>query len=555
MAKSLDRLLQERLERQYQQHPTLRALNPQKEQNQAFKNFYDSAKGLPFFCWHLTTEEHQALVQSYYNGTIDRPCCFNHLIGMPLLENRESNILYHYQAYVGHKCGIDVHNQNLISSFADKFKIYELDSDIHDNTNRNIAIAKASNLGITELMLRIMLYKCVVNNDLSGSTMAILVGPSYLLALNILNRIREMLGRRLGLVFDTAQDRIVLNNVTIVGKPSHHIDTLRSITNMSFILLSEAAFFPQSESENILSTIFRFRSKGNPVICLESSANTPGDLLDRVFNYPDSAEYQAFTKIKLPYQVGIGTHYRDDLIQQQMKLPGFSREYEVQWVGQVSNFLAPETVDKAINIDYDLDGIPQAPKILGIDPNTGGKGSAFAFVVLQASYNKLQVLRAEQHFAPIDMSKMVDHALNLMRHYQNVRNVFCDAAVPIVWQSIARLLGQRTDVEQAIKEYKNWRMDDAAIFRKLKVQNVLFGQRGRSLMAALKWFMDTNTIQIHPSFKELIIGLKSIQAIEYEYLKDSSVHADVIDALRLALMGFRTKQPLPEYYPELQRQQ
>jgi hypothetical protein len=383
--------------------------------------------------------------------------------------------------------------------------------------------------------------------------MAILVGPNFSLALGILNRIREMLGRRLGLVFDSAQDTIVLNNVTIVAKPSHHADSLRSITNMSYILLSEAPYFPLADTESILSGILRFRSKGDPWIILEGTPQKPGDMLDRIFNVPDSAEYQAFTRIKLSYEVGLGVHYEDSLIRSQMTLPGFDREYKVMWVGTASNFLSIESVDKSITSDYDLRGIEQAPKCIAVDPNTGGKGSSFAFVVLQAAYNKLQVLRAEQFSAPIDLNKMVEHCINLMKQYQNVRNIFCDAAVPIYWQNIARLLGQRTDFQEAQREYKAWNYDEAAIMRKLKVQPVLFGQRHRQMMAALKWFIDTRTIQIHPAFKDLIIGLKSIQAIEYDYQKEDSVNPDLIDALRMALLMVKPKQPLPEYIPELTR--
>jgi DNA-binding CsgD family transcriptional regulator len=97
-----------------------------------------------------------------------------------------------------------------ISSFVHKFKndlfttteLAEFEknniaiSDIHKRPlNKNIAIAKATNLGLTELMIRAMLYKTTVNDDLRGSTMCILVGPNFQLALGIMDRIRQLLGR------------------------------------------------------------------------------------------------------------------------------------------------------------------------------------------------------------------------------------------------------------------------------------------------------------------------------------------------------------------------
>lgn len=270
----------------------------------------------------------------------------------------------------------------------------------NNNRNKRVAIAKATNLGLTELMIRIMLYKATVNDDLRGSTMCILVGPNFQLALRIMDRIRQLLGRKLGLVFDSAQDKIVLNNVTIVAKPSHHVDTLRSLTNVSFILLSEAAFFPIQDTENILSAVLRFTAKSDPSIVLESTVNRPGDMLDRIFNYPDSQEYQTFEKIRLPYTVGVGTIYEPNLIEQQQTMPGFQREYNLQWIGTSSNIFSQQSIDRSITSDYDLRGIPQAPKALGIDPNTGGKGSEFAFCLIQCAYNKIQILRAESFEAP-----------------------------------------------------------------------------------------------------------------------------------------------------------
>ena len=394
-------------------------------------------------------------------------------------------------------------------------------------------------------MIRAMLYKATVNDDLRGSTMCILVGPNFQLALGIMDRIRQLLGRKLGLVFDTAQDKIVLNGVTITAKPSHHVDTLRSLTNVSFLLLSEAAFFPLQDTENILSSVLRFRAKSDPWIVLESTVNRPGDLLDRIFNYPDSQEYQTFEKIRLPYTVGVNTIYEPDLILKQQTMPGFQREYNLEWIGTSSNIFSQQSIDRSITSDYDLSGIAQAPKAIGIDPNTGGQGSEFAFCLIQCAYNKIQVLRAESFAAPIDFNDMVNHTIKLMRQYQNVKNIFCDAAVPVIYQGIARLLNQRLDYQEHVKELKDWRYTPEQIQRKLVVHPVPFRTMHRSMMANLKYFVDSNTLQIHPSFVKLIIGLRSASAIEYDYQKQESSYPDIIDATRLALQFVKPKQPIP----------
>jgi hypothetical protein len=559
----VSKVFEDRLRRQYERYPALKALRPMNNINTTFRKFYQQAKGIPFYRFDLSEVEHDELARAYDKGELNSsvvPCCFTDLISRPIDKNHNYRILYSYQAHMLARLGIQINNDFLLSSFVEKFKNdlftpYELAefeknnipiSDIHKRPlNKNISIAKSTNLGMTELMIRAMLYKATVNDDLRGSTMCILVGPNFQLALGIMDRIRQLLGRKLGLVFDSAQDKIVLNGVVITAKPSHHIDTLRSLTNVSFILLSEAAFFPLQDTENILSTILRFRAKSDPWIVLESTVNRPGDMLDRCHNYPDSLEYQTFEKIRLPYTVGVNTIYEPDLILKQQTMPGFQREYNLQWIGTSSNIFSQQSIDRSITSDYDLRGIPQAPKAIGIDPNTGGKGSEFAFCLIQCAYNKIQILRAESFEAPIDFNDMVNHTIKLMRQYQNVKNIFVDAAVPVIYQGIARLLNQRLDYTEHVKELKDWRYTQEQIQRKLVVHPIPFRTMHKTMMANLKYFVDSNTLQIHPSFVKLIIGLRSASAIEYDYQKQESSYPDIIDATRLALQFVRPKQPIP----------
>jgi hypothetical protein len=534
----VSKVFEDRLRRQYERYPTLQSLRPMNNTSTTFRKFYSAAKSLSFYRFGLSDADHTELAKS-----TDDMCCFNHLISLPIDKSHNYRTLYDYQAYVAHKLGIQINNDFLLSSFCEKNNIPI--SDIHKPLNKNVAIAKSTFLGITELMIRIMLYKATVNDDLRGSTMCILVGPNFQLALGIMDRIRQLLGRKLGLTFDSAQDKIVLNNVTIRSFPSHHVDSLRSLTNVSFLLLSEAAFFPLQDTENILSSVLRFRAKSDPWIVLESTVNRPGDLLDRIFNYPDSQEYQSFEKIRLPYTVGVNTIYEPDLILKQQAMPGFQREYNLQWIGTASNIFSQQSIDRSLTSDYDLRGIPQAPKAIGIDPNTGGQGSEFAFCLIQCAYNKIQVLRAESFEALIDFNDMVNHCIKLMRQYQNVKNIFVDAAVPVIYQGIARLLNQRLDYADHVKELKDWRYTPEQIQRKLVVHPIPFRTMHRSMMANLKYFLDSNTLQIHPSFVKLVIGLRSASAIEYDYQKQDSSYPDIIDATRLALQFVKPKQPIP----------
>jgi thymidine kinase len=50
--------------------------------------------------------------------------------------------------------------------------------------------------------------------------------------------------------FDTKETVIELNNAKIEAFPSHHLDAMRGISNVSFILLDEADFFPPGQQQD-----------------------------------------------------------------------------------------------------------------------------------------------------------------------------------------------------------------------------------------------------------------------------------------------------------------
>jgi hypothetical protein len=112
MGKSLSKVYEERLKRQYERHPTLQALRPMNNTSTTFRKFYQAAKGIPFYRFDLSEAEHAELAKS----TDDESCCFNHLISLPIDKNHNYRNLYDYQAYVGHKLGIQITGEFLTST-------------------------------------------------------------------------------------------------------------------------------------------------------------------------------------------------------------------------------------------------------------------------------------------------------------------------------------------------------------------------------------------------------------------------------------------------------
>lgn len=552
---NISRVFQERLQRQINAHPQLAntvvvgggstVVVNSSAQTLAWNDFLRAAHNKPFFCqWELDKDM-----------CVNESNCWSHLVGLPLDRKHQPKNLYDYEAYVSHKMGVQIGDKNILTTFAEENKISDEKLGLHKseselNNNKNIAILKATNMGITELILRIMCYKATVNDDLRGSTMVTLVGPNFSLAILLIQRIRQMFFNKLGLLFEGAQDAIKLNGIRVESKPSHHIDILRSETNISFIHLSESSFFPLQDNESILSAILHFRAKSDPWIVLESTPNKVGDLMHRIFHNTDSLEYYTFEKLELPYTMGMPDKYGNkriydpELIKAQMQTVGFQREYNLQFINTSSNIFSQSSIDVAITKDYDLRGIPQAPKAIGCDPSTGGD-SSFSFTLIQCAFNKIQILRQDNFKAPINFNQMINHCISLMRQYQNVHNIFCDAAVPIYWQAVTRLNNQRTDYEQNVKELREWRYSDESIMRKLVVHPIAFGPNHKRLLANTKFFLDSNVLQIHPMFTQLITALRGATAIEYDLIKSESPENDALDSLRLSLNFVKPKQPIP----------
>ena len=92
-----------------------------------------------------------------------------------------------------------------------------------------------------------MAWLCLKDNALSGSQMCIVTGPRIDLAIALIDRMKKLFASSNGIVqlaFDTKETVIELNNVKIEAFPSHHLDAMRGLPNVSFILLDEADFFP-----------------------------------------------------------------------------------------------------------------------------------------------------------------------------------------------------------------------------------------------------------------------------------------------------------------------
>src|SRR5439155_11164527 len=121
-------------------------------------------------------------------------------------------------------------------------------------------------LGISEFMLRLMVWLCLKDNALSGSQMCIVTGPRIDLAIALIDRMKKLFvagstSKGLTATFDTKETVIELNSVKIEAFPSHHLDAMRGLPNVSFILLDEADFFTPGQQQDARDVSERYIAK------------------------------------------------------------------------------------------------------------------------------------------------------------------------------------------------------------------------------------------------------------------------------------------------------
>src|ERR671939_380854 len=198
-------------------------------------------------------------------------------------------------------------------------------------------------------MLRFMAWLCLKDNSLSGSQMSIVTGPRIELAISLIDRMKKLFSNSKGIatVFDTKETVIELNGVKIEAFPSHHLDAMRGLPNVSFILLDEADFFPPGQQQDARDVSERYIAKSNPYIVMVSTPNAPDGLFERIEKEP--ADTCLYKRISLDYTYGIGKIYTAEEIEKAKQSPSFEREYNLKNLVKIDNVSHTNDSEAAIN--------------------------------------------------------------------------------------------------------------------------------------------------------------------------------------------------------------
>ena len=171
-------------------------------------------------------------------------CCFNHVVGLPTKDKKEYPLFDYEKILYDSLMSVD-------GTFKDK----------------HLWVKKATGLGVTEFMLRIMAWLCTRDETFDGSQMCIVTGPNIEMATKLIKRMKGIFEPKLGLTFSNKETVLELNGCTIEAYPSNHIDSYRALDNPKFILLDESDFFRKGEQEDVRHVSERYIGKSDPLHC------------------------------------------------------------------------------------------------------------------------------------------------------------------------------------------------------------------------------------------------------------------------------------------------
>ena len=432
----------------YQRHQKQRQRNQNQKQESSFN--FSELNGKPFWIWER--EEHLRLAQE----TNER-CCFNHIVGLPVKDKVEHPI-YDYEKIL---------HDTLMNSNGD-FK------------DRHLWVKKATGLGVTEFMLRIMAWLCTRDNWNRDSQMCIVTGPNIDIATKLIRRLKNIFERRLGIYFDNKETVLELNGCTIEAYPSNHLDAYRSLENTKFILIDEGDFFRKSEQEDVRFVTERYIGKSDPYIVMVSTPNAPNGLFEKIEKEPEHS--CIYKRLKMDYTYGLNKIYTKEEIDKAKKSPSFGREYDLQYLGLIGNTFHTADIERAITLGkkFSCKTVNKyAQQSMGIDPGFGS--SPFGIAVVQFSDGVIQVLYADEFERP-RYEDMINKVADLYQEFTNIKNIFVDAANPELISSLKREVANERDNWQWVQEKMAYcKKNHTDINRYMKVVPVPFSTEGNLL--------------------------------------------------------------------------
>jgi hypothetical protein len=370
--------------------------------------------------------------------------------------------------------------------------------------------------------------------------MCIVTGPRIELAIALIDRMKALFRRDPinPIAFDTKETVIELNGVKIEAFPSHHLDAMRGLPNVSFIFLDESDFFPPGQQQDARDVSERYIAKSNPYIVMVSTPNAPDGLFEHIEKEPE--ETCLYKRLFLDYTYGVGKIYSAEEIERAKQSPSFEREYNLKYLGRIGNVFHTKDIEAAIEKGkkYNPDIIiPFTSTSMGIDPAYGS--SAFGIVVTQWADGIIQIMHAEEYHRP-DYNEMLSLVYSLMSKY-DVDSVYIDGANPSFIRSLKLQIGEDPNYLEQIARSKSEGLTEEQALSNMRIIPLNFNKESKPMLGHCKLIMEDagGRIAINPVFEKLITALRTAVDADGTLDKEATSYHDIFDAFRLALKFYR----------------
>lgn len=465
----------------------------------------DKLQGLPF--WIFDQDQHKF----EYRRTKAK-CCFWHSIKPPQKDGHDMPVLPYQR------------------TLYDALQNY-----------KRIAILKSRGIGCSEFLLRYIAWCCINKYATDSNTtprVLILTGPRIQLSQDLIARFKALLKY----LPETEKTVAIVKNVRVESFPSFHCSAARGYTDVRFIMVDEAAFWPPHQVSEMMGVVSGYISKPNAqsqiVFC--SSPNRPGDMMHQIFS--EREEDSLYHRLKFDYRFGLeGPYpiYSQQEIDEAMRSREFEREMNLQFLGQVGTCFSQYAIDRAVELGnkYGDTINKNAKHSLGVDP--GFSSSSTGLVCLEYSDGIIKVVYADEVQKP-SFNAMIQKIWEIRNMVGILSNLYIDGVNVEFVEACKQELGEDSDWYRIHERIAWCKKNSLNVADYMQVVPVSFGQEGPKMLAHCKNLLEheDSLIAINSKWEKLIVGLRGAIATEYRLEKTESPHSDLIDGFRLAAKFF-----------------
>jgi len=429
-------------------------------------------KNKPFWIWN--TKEHNKAF-SKTNGK----CCFNHLVSLPLKNNREFPI-FDYQELI----------YNAIEQ------------------NQNIWILKSRGIGLTTFIIRYLAWKILSGSDLDNKSIFIISGTREEHANYIKEQLRKLFEKNFpSLQLESRYTELTLKSTWVKVFPTNNIKAIRGYFEASYIWADESDHFDPSIEAELLNVISPYEEKSNAKIILSSTPNLPEGLMQRIELDSKSKYY----KLKLDYTYGLDKIYDRAFIETKKLEPEFPREYECKYGYGLGNVFTPQQVDflQELGSRYSVDKIPVSLytlKSVGIDPAFAS--SSTGIIVLEhIRDNDKDIIRVvDSHLIDkADPNQIVTLCWDIWKKHGFINTVYWIDGSNRAMVNLLKIRWQ---------EPLTWENKDL-FGDSIKIRPVNFSTEHKNMLSNLHTVATKGYLAIDPKYDKLITSLRTAYANEY----------------------------------------